>query len=150
MALIAIAAVGGAAFEYRRAGQLTDELAQANAHTAQLQQQLDNKAQELKSVAAKFQEVAHKNLPVAIIFRPAPSGNGLITFFKNNAPSPIEIGVVLSNPVTERRREVNLNLPANGLQSIGEADGWVFAPGHHIQVTHAQFGTVEYVVPDKP
>jgi hypothetical protein len=150
MALIAIVAVGGAAFEYRRAGQLNDELAQAKTRAAQLQLQLDNQAQEFKSVSAKLQEVAHKNLPVAIIFRAAPSGNGLITFFKNNAPSPVEIGVVLTNPVTERRREVNLNLPANGLVSIGEADGWVFAPGHHIQVTHAQFGTVEYVVPDKP
>jgi hypothetical protein len=148
--LATIAALGAAAYEYRRADNLTESLAQANARSAQIQQQMNNQTQELKSVAAKLEELARKNLPVSVIFRPSPSGNGMTTYFKNNAPSPIEIGVILSNPLTERRREVNLNLPANGLQSIGEPEGWVFAPGHHIKVTHAQFGTVEYVVPEKP
>jgi hypothetical protein len=150
MALIALAASGTAVYEYRLAGKLNDELGQANARNAQLQLQLDNQAQELKSVSAKLQDMARKNLPVSVIFRASPSGNGLMTFFKNNAPSPVEIAVLLSNPATERRREANLNIPANGLQSIGEADGWVFAPGHHIQITHAEFGTVEYIVPEKP
>jgi hypothetical protein len=150
MVLIAIAALAAAVYEYRRIGQLSEDLAQAVARNSQLQQQLDNQGQELKTVAAKLQEMARKSLPVSIIFRPSPSGNGLTTFFKNNAPTAIDIGVVLTNPVTERRREVNLNLPPNGLLSIGEPDGWVFAPGHHIQVTHAQFGTIDYVVPDKP
>jgi hypothetical protein len=115
-----------------------------------LQNETANQAEHLKATTAKLEQLARRNLPVSIIFRPAASGNGLTTFFKNNAPAPVEIAVVLSNPVTERRREVNLNLPANGLVSIGENDGWVFAPGHHIQVTHAEFGTVEYVVPEKP
>jgi hypothetical protein len=150
MTLIAIIVGVVAAYEYRRAEQLNSDVSQAAARNSHLQQQLDTQTQELKSVSAKLQELARKNLPVSLIFRPSPSGNGLTTFFKNNAPSPVEIGVVLSNPATERRREVNLNLPANGLQSIGEADGWVFAPGHHILVTHAQFGTIDYVVPDKP
>jgi hypothetical protein len=150
MALIAIAAAGTAAYEYRLAKQLNAELTQANTRNTQLQQQLDIRMQELESVSAKLQEMARKNLPVSVIFRTSPSGNGLMTFFKNNAPAPVEIAVLLSNPITERRREANLNIPANGLQSIGEADGWVFAPGHHIRVTHAEFGTVEYVVPEKP
>ena len=147
MATIVVAVWG--TYEYRRAEYLTEALAQANSRGAQIQQQMDAQGQELKSVAAKLHELATKNSPVAVIFRPSPSGNGLITFFKNNAPAPINIAVLLSNPVTERRREVNINLPANGVQSIGEAEGWVFAPGHHVQVTHEQFGTMDYVVPSK-
>jgi hypothetical protein len=147
--LTMIAAICAAAYEYRRAESLTESLAQANARNEQTQQQMNSQGQELKSVAAKYEELARRNLPVSIIFRPSVSGNGLTTFFKNNAPSPIEISVILSNPVTDRRREVNLNLPANGVQSIGEPEGWVFAPGHHVKVTNAQFGTVEYVVTDK-
>lgn len=147
--LAMIAALGAAAFEYQRADKLSETLAQANLRTSQVEQQMNTQSQELKTVAAKLEELTKKNLPVSVIFRPSVSGNGMTTFFKNNAPSPIEISVVLSNPVTERRREVNLNIPANGVQSIGEPDGWVFAPGHHIKVTLAQFGTVEYVVTDK-
>jgi hypothetical protein len=147
--LAAIAAAGWGAYEHRRAENLIETLTQATALNAKMQQQVEMQSLELKSVATKLHDLASKNSPVAVIFRPSPSGNGLMTFFKNNAPAPIEIAVLLSNPATERRREVNINLPANGVQSIGEAEGWVFAPGHHVQVTHAQFGTVDYVVPDK-
>jgi len=147
--LVMLAAIGFAVYENRRAEGLSESLAQATARTEQIQKQMNSQAQELKSVASKYEELARRNLPVSIIFRPAVSGNGLTTFFKNNAPAPIEISVLLTNPATDRRREVNLNLPANGVQSIGEPEGWVFAPGHHIKVTHAQFGTVEYIVSDK-
>jgi hypothetical protein len=147
--LTMIGAIGAAGFEYRRAENLNESLVQSNARNEQIQQQMNIQGQELKSVVSKYEELARRNLPVSIIFRPSVSGNGLTTFFKNNAPSPIEISVILTNPVTDRRREVNLNLPANGVQSIGEPEGWVFAPGHHIKVTNAQFGTVEYVVTDK-
>lgn len=149
-AVIAALSLAWGLFEYRNVSVLTESLAQANARNAQLQQQVTNQTQELKTVAATLSELARKNLPVSILFRPTPSGNGLMTFFKNNAPSPVQLGVVLTNPVTNRRREVNLNIAANGLHSIGEAEGWVFEPGHHVQVTHAEFGTVEYVVPEKP
>lgn len=148
-ALAAVVCFAWALLEYRSASVLAESLAQANNRNAQLQQQITNQTQELKTVAATLSELARKNLPVSVLFRPTPSGSGLMTFFKNNAPSPVELGVVLTNPVTNRRREVNLNIAANGLQSIGEAEGWVFAPGHHVQVTHAEFGTVEYVVPEK-
>jgi cell pole-organizing protein PopZ len=147
--LALIAAAVAAVYEHQRAENLTAALAQANARSEQIQQRMNDQTQELKTVASKFEELARKNLPVSVVFRPAVSGNGLTTYFKNNAPSPIEISVILTNPITDRRREVNLNLPANGVQSIGEPEGWVFVPGHHIKLTHAQFGTVEYVVTDK-
>jgi len=151
-ALAVIAALVGSGwglFEYRRSEHLTNALATATAQNTQLQQQLTNLTQVLATSTDKLNDLARKNMPVSVLFRAAPSGNGLITFFKNNAPAPVEIGVILSNPITNRRREVNLNIAANGLQSIGEAEGWVFVPGHHVQVTHAQFGTVDYVVPEK-
>ncbi len=136
-------------FEYRRSSHATEALTKANTQVARLEQQLATLGKELETVSARLNDLSQKTMPVSVIFRRAPSGNGLVTFFKNNAPAPIEISVLLSNPVTERRREVNLNLAPNGVQSIGEAEGWVFVPGHHVQVTNAQFGTVDYVVAEK-
>jgi hypothetical protein len=110
---------------------------------------LADREQESTALAAKLNQLAQKTIPVSVLFRPSQSGAGLTAVFKNNAPSPILIGVLLTNPSTNRRREVNLNIPANGIQVIGDAEGWVFAPGHRIQVTHTQFGTIEYAVPEK-
>ncbi|MBC7983747.1 MAG: hypothetical protein H7Y02_07840 [Candidatus Obscuribacterales bacterium] len=145
--VVAIAGVSWGYFENRRGGHLNRALGSANSQIALQQQLIARHEEQIKSQATKLSDVAKKNLPIAVLFRPIASGNGLAAFFKNNAPTPIEIGVVLSNPITDRRREVNLVIPPNGAQSIGEAEGWVFGPGHVIRVTHAQFGTSEYVVP---
>jgi hypothetical protein len=148
--LALLIALGFGAYQYRRAEHLEDSVAHSDATIAQLQQQIITQTQELQAATIKLQDVARRSLPVSVIFRPSPSGTGLTTFFRNNAPATISIGLVLTNPATERRREVNLTLSPNGLQSIGEPEGWVFAPGHRIQISHAELGSVEYVVPEKP
>jgi hypothetical protein len=55
--------------------------------------------------------------------------------------------VVLSDPSSNRRREVTLNIAANGIQQINSEQGWVFAPGQHVLMSHAQLGTADYEVP---
>ena len=77
-------------------------------------------------------------------------GYYVITIFKNNAPSPLDLSVMLNNPVNHHSREASLSIAANGTQSIGEMEGWIFEPGQHIRLTNAQFGSVDYVVPEQP
>lgn len=147
-----IVAISGATwgyFEHRRATHFSRAYESANSQIASQEKLLAQYKEQVTTQTERLSDYAKRAMPVAVIFRRTPSGSGLMTYFKNNAPAPMELGVVLTNPVTERRREVNLIIPPNGTQSIGEAEGWVFAPGHRIQLTHAQFGSTEYIVTDK-
>lgn len=132
--------------EHHRADVQAQMLEIAQQRVATLEKQMTVLQQQLAKTTAKLNDLAQKNLPISVVFRPARSGNGLMTYFKNNSASPIEISVVLTNPATNRRREANLTIQGNSVQEIGELQGWIFAPGQRVQVTNAQFGTVEYVV----
>jgi hypothetical protein len=148
--VIALICGAVAAYEYRHSTLLNNALNDANLQSAKLQQQVATLHDQLDTATAELNELKKRNMPVTLIFRKASTGNGLITFFKNNAPSPLEVSVLLSNPLNHHSREAHLILPANGSQSIGETEGWVFAPGQRIQLTNAQFGSVDYVVPEQP
>lgn len=148
--IVAIACGVLAAYEYRHSVQLNTLLNQANDRVTGLQTQLNDLSEQLASATTKLNELQQRNMPVSLIFRKTASGNGLVTVFKNNAPSTFDVSVLLSNPVNHHSREANLSIPANGTQSIGEMEGWIFEPGQHIQLTNAQFGSVDYVVPEQP
>jgi hypothetical protein len=146
--LLALACAGWGFVEHRGAQRLTDTLAAANGRIAQLQRDLDTMRGQLTATKRQLDESVKLKMPVEVAFRPAPSGSGLIAVFKNNSPEALPISVALINPLTSRRRESNFTIEANGLQSIGESQGWAFAPGQRVQVTNPQFGTAEYTVPE--
>ena len=148
--IVAIVCAVAAAYEYRHSAQLDSALTQATQQSNRLQSQLNDLSQQLVTVTTKLNELQQRNMPVTLIFRKTASGVGLVTVFKNNAPSTLELSVLLSNPVNHHSREANLSIPANGTQSIGELEGWVFEPGQHIRLTNVQFGSVDYVVPEQP
>ena len=139
-----------AAYEYRHSAQLNALLNQANDRVSGLQTQLNTVTEQLASATTRMNELQQRNMPVTLIFRKPASGNGLITVFKNNAPTAFDVSVLLINPVNHHSREASLSIPANATQSIGEMEGWIFEPGQHIQLTNVQFGTVDYVVPEQP
>lgn len=147
--VIAVVAIVWGAYEYRRAGHLTEQLSAAQADNATLTGRLGEVERLMNETAAKLDQITKLKMPVSVVFRRASSGSGLNAYFKNNSPEPITVSVLLTNPVTNRRRESNMAILANGIQEIGEAQGWIFAPGQRILMTHAQFGSVEYVVPEQ-
>jgi hypothetical protein len=145
--VVATVAIVWGVYEYRRAGHLAEQLSAAQAENATLTGRVSEIEQLMNETAAKLDQITKLRMPVSVVFRRASTGPGLNAFFRNNAPEPITVSVLLTNPVTNRRRESNMAIPANGVQEIGEAQGWIFAPGQRILMTHAQFGSVEYVVP---
>lgn len=144
--IVAIVCAVVAAYEYFHSVQLDAMLQQANGQVSGLQSQLTTVSGQLASTMTKLNEVKQRNMPVTLMFRRA--GNGLVTVFKNNAPTTFDVSVLMINPVNHHSREASLSIPPNGTQSIGEMEGWVFEPGQHIQLTNDQFGTVDYVVPE--
>lgn len=148
--VIAMLCGAAAAYGFQQVKQLTAKLNDANAQVTSLQSQLQATKAQVESSASEINELKKHNLPVTMIFRRAPTGNGLICIFKNNAPTTFDVSVLLNNPVNHHSREANLSIPANGQQSIGEMEGWVFEPGQHIRLTNVQYGSVDFVVPEQP
>jgi len=149
MTIIALVGFGLAFFEYQQNAKSSAMLKEATDKGVLLQRDLTNAQAELARTTDQLNELQQRNMPVTLIFRRAASG-GLITTFKNNAPTPLLISVLMVNPLNHHSREADLSIPANGVQSIGEAEGWAFEPGHHIRLTTAELGSVEYVVPEQP
>jgi hypothetical protein len=145
--IIAIGCLGWAIFEHQQVAALKAAATQANAQVATITKEVAAKDQLIDSLNKQLNEMRLRTMPVAIVMRRASANSGLTAHFKNNAPVAMTIAVALSNPATGRRREVNIIIPPNEIRSIGEPEGWVFAPGHVIQLTQEQFGTVEYTVP---
>ncbi len=145
--IVAIAAGGCAFYEYRQSMHLDQLLKTSTSELTRAQRQIANLRNELSDTAAKLNELEQRNFPVALSYRRV--GSGLAALFKNNAPTPISFSVSFFNPVNSHHREANLQLPGNGVQSIGEAEGWVFAPGQHIQMTNDTFGSIDYTVPEQ-
>lgn len=148
--VIAILCGAAVAYEFQQAKQLTVKLGDANAQVATLQSQVQTLKTQAESSANEINDLKKRNLPVTMIFRRAPTGNGLICIFKNNAPTTFDVSVLLSNPVNHHSREANLSIPGNGQQSIGEMEGWIFEPGQNIRLTNVQYGSVDFVVPEQP
>jgi hypothetical protein len=148
--IVAIIAVAAGAFEFQHAKQLAVKLSDANAQVSSLQSQLQTMKTQIENNANEINELKKHNMPITLIFRRAPGGNGLVCIFKNNAPQVFDVAVLLNNPVNHHSREANLTIPANGQQSIGEMEGWIFEPGQHIRLTNVQYGSVDFVVPEQP
>lgn len=146
---IAAVAIAWGVYENRRAAKLAESLSTAQADHAAAAAKATELEQRLAATSSKLDELAKLKMPVSIVFRRTASGSGFNAFFKNNAPEPINVSVLLTNPATNRRRESNLAILANSVQEIGESQGWIFTPGQRILMTHAQFGSVEYVVPEQ-
>lgn len=146
---IAAVAIAWGVYENRRAAQLTESLSVAQSAQETATARVSELEHQLTETSAKLDELAKLKMPISIVFRRTSSGSGFNAFFKNNAPESINVSVLMTNPATNRRRESNLAILGNGVQEIGEAQGWVFTPGQRILMTHAQFGSVEYVVPEQ-
>jgi len=147
--MIAIAAIVWGVYENRRAVNLEGMLSAAQADNATLSGRVAEMEKLMNETAAKLDALTKRKMPVSVIFRRTRSGSGFTAYFKNNAPEPVNVSVLLTNPLTNRRRESNLAILANEVQEIGEAQGWIFTPGQRILMTHAQLGSVEFVVPSE-
>jgi hypothetical protein len=103
--------------------------------------------QQIAAPEARLSEAEKPSLPVALSFRTALFGSGLVAIFKNTAPTSLEVAAVFSSQSTGQQRQVNLVIPPNGIQEIGHAEGWAFIAGQHIRLTNNRYRPAEYDVP---
>jgi len=131
--ILAAVGIGAARIESQRAARLADSV--------KSQQQL------VVSLQARLVEAEKPSLPIALTFRPALMGSGLVGMFRNVSSSQLEIAATFSSQATGMLRQANLVIPANATKEIGHAEGWAFASGQHVQLTNIRFRPAVYEVP---
>lgn len=136
--LIALCALGWGYAQSQKVDQLSSALSES-----------DVKMQQLVSDAnARIQELAKRDLPISVSFRPALLGSGLVATFKNNSGQALEFAAEFSSSATNQERRTNLVIPANGVHEMGYTEGWSFAAGQHVRLSNTNFRTIEYTVPN--
>jgi hypothetical protein len=135
-------------FEHRRNTVMATTVAALQSQEAELRRQVEQQQKQLQVSTSKLNEALRQKMPVSVLFMPAAAGKGRAVVFKNNAPEPVEVGVVIFNPANSRRRESQFTIQGMSTQSISESQGWTLAGGQHIKLTHAAYGSVDYTVPE--
>lgn len=175
--VLAIAAAGAGAYGFqtaRQASELDAALKAARAEAAQLRAQVstlearakDTEARLAESSAAAQAQLADANatieaaksrladesrpdLPVAVTFRKALLGSGLVATFRNTSQRVVEVRASFESPSTGASKSAAFAIdPGIGVQ-VGYAQGWTFAPGQKVELSNPAFRPVVLTVPEQ-
>lgn len=92
-------------------------------------------------------EQSKPQLPVAVSYRQALLGDGLVARFTNRSPGTLELRVQADSPATHFYHDWYLVIPSGGTREVGWLQGWDFLPGQQIELSNANFRPKENVVP---
>jgi Sec-independent protein translocase protein TatA len=135
---------------------LSSQLSSTQSKATEVQAALENtksKAAQaqvaLENTKAKLnQELAKKPaMPVVISFRKAMTGPGMVGQFVNRSGKELIVVIELKNPTTKSQLTKNVDLTPERVNEIGFGEGWPFASGDLIKITHNDFEQMIYIVP---
>jgi hypothetical protein len=86
-------------------------------------------------------------LPVAVNYRPALIGQGLVFMFENKSDGPVSFVATLQHPALNTEKRVEVYVPARGTTKLGSSDGWIGQTGDRITLANANFQTWSGSIP---
>lgn len=86
-------------------------------------------------------------LPVSVTHRESMVGEGYVAQFENQSDKFLTIAVELRNETIGKKRSGHLELRGNHTTEIGWLQGWKFASGDTIAVSHADYKGATYRIP---
>jgi hypothetical protein len=86
-------------------------------------------------------------MPIAVTYREALLGNGLASAFQNNSNRHLAVLVSFENPSMSQRKSFRLDLAPGEAKEIGHMEGWAFASGDKITVSHDEYRTEVVSIP---
>jgi hypothetical protein len=86
-------------------------------------------------------------IPVAVQFRPAMLGQGLVLMFENKSGRPMTFLATLERPATGIAKKWELYAGTNGAANISYRDGWIGQHGDRITLENANYQTWNGVIP---
>jgi hypothetical protein len=78
-------------------------------------------------------------LPVAVEYRRALLGPGLVLHVVNNSNRYLSLAATLSNPTLNQQRSYRLNVRPNSFVEVGHREGWTLESGDKIRLTQSDY-----------
>ncbi len=107
---------------------------------ARTTEQLTNAMKELDQ--AKTVIATKPDLPIAVGFRQAMMGPGLVARFANKSDRHLSIVARFNNPTTGDSKAFRLDLAPNVMSDFGHMEGWTFASGDTITLEHNDYSPI--------
>ena len=87
------------------------------------------------------------DLPIEVGFRRSLVGEGVVAQFKSLSDKALTVTARFSNPATQESRLFRLQLSARAMSEFGRLEGWVFGPGHTIELSVDGYEALKVTVP---
>lgn len=90
---------------------------------------------------------ARPEMPIEISYRSAILGPGIVAIFKNVSGRHLAVVATFSNPTLKKTQSYRLDLSPNNILEFGHSEGWVFASGDTVGITHNDYKNLNVVIP---
>jgi len=82
-------------------------------------------------------------MPIKLTVRRAVLGDGLVTLFHNESQRNLSIVVTCTNPTLKQTENFRLDVAPGFAKELGHMQGWKFASGDVVRVTHNDYEPME-------
>ncbi len=101
-----------------------------------------------KKIEAEIERIKNlPQLPISVGYRSALMGSGLVGQFKNNSSRYLTVIMSAYNPSLNQSKNFRLDIAPNETKEIGHMEGWVFASGDIVTISHDEYKTAEFKIP---
>jgi len=98
-----------------------------------------SKSEETKEKAAARVEQSKPDLPIALAYRAAITGPGLVVSLKNTSNRSLAVLMTVANATTKQEKTFRLDISPQQTTEVGHLEGWTFASGDSVKVVHAEY-----------
>lgn len=86
-------------------------------------------------------------MPIQLSYRRAITGPGLVVSFRNTSNRALAVAVTLRNPSLNQQKIIRIDVSPSQAREVGYLEGWAFASGDTIRITHNDYKQSEVRVP---
>ena len=87
------------------------------------------------------------DMPVLVHYRQALMGAGLVASFRNTSARDLAVLATFTNPTLNQSKTFRLDLAPGQTREIGHLEGWTFASGDTIKLTHNDYKALTVKLP---
>jgi len=86
-------------------------------------------------------------LPIEVTFRPSIGRGSLVAQYRNRSDKYLALSVKITNTTVGQSNRITVSLGPNQMYEHGWVEGWSYASGEKIEISHADYEPMELRVP---
>jgi hypothetical protein len=129
---------------------------QAERYLAETRNQLAERVREIETLKAQLEyrgsdgtqgDASKPQLPVVVGFRSSLLGKGMVAVIENSSDRYLTLVLTARNPTLATARRFTLELAPRSSKDFGHLEGWQFASGDELTLSHDDFRALTVSVP---